>query len=172
MVIALFRRLDLRVPGVLGAIGLLLFLLVAAGWIALFAPRGGQITSPNPLFYAGTTSPPNARQVPIEEALTWAGREPPTRYALAIDGFNNSGEAIAVSGANVLPIWNEYFRQPLFSPADLQALAGSGDLRYVLASTGRLATFLAEHRVWLQANCENRSMQARMPRGWTLWDCA
>lgn len=159
-------------PALLGTCGLLLSLAVPSVWIALFAPRGGQITTPNPLFYAGQVPPPSPRQVPIEEALAWIGDTRGTRYALAIDGFNNAGEAIAISGAAILPFWNEYLRQPLFAPPELQAMVADGEVRYVLVSAQRLATLLGDYRDWLQGYCANVSRPARMPRGWTLWDCA
>ncbi len=156
----------------IGTGGLLFFLLVPSVWIALFAPRGGQITTPNPLFYAASTAPPSSRQVPVEGALAWTSKSAPTRYALAIDGFNSAGEVVAVSGAAVLTFWNEYFRQALLSPQELQQMVQDKEVRYFLVSVQRLATFLPEHRVWLQSQCENGSRAALMPPAWTLWDCA
>jgi hypothetical protein len=170
-VLAIARLLDLRVPGVVGTLGLLLCLFSPSAWIAVSASRGGQITNPNPVFYAGATNAPDARQVPVEQALAWTSVSSSTRYVLAIDGFNNAAEVVAISGAAVLPFWNEYLGQSLFSREELADLINNHEVRYFLASTQRLSTFLGDYLRWLQSQCTNESRAASMPRGWTLWDC-
>ncbi len=141
LAVALRASLPLRAsPAVdalraLPAVAAVASMLVVAAWIALEAPRGdGAITRPNPVIYAHER-PPNVpgRRVPAEAALRAmdAGGDG-ARYAFAVDGINRAGEAIAFTGASVLPLWNEYQRRPVLEAKALGELLAAGEVPYVL----------------------------------------
>jgi hypothetical protein len=146
--------------------------LAVSLWITRDAPGGGQITRPNPVVYAaddGTT--PGGRTVPAEAMLRYPARTDP-RYRFAIDGMNNAGEAIAFTGASVLPLWNEYQRRPVLDSAHLETLLVDGDVPYVLLSQVRLrAALLDDVAVVVARRC---SLVPRAPGigvAWALYRC-
>ena len=128
-------------------------------WIAREAPRGGQVTRPNPLIYAGD----NAR-------LTRFGASE-GEYQFAIDGVNSAGEAITYTGASVLPIYNEYLRTPLLAPEDLEAQLARGDPPFVLVSNGRFQSGLLSEVLPIVTRHCNFDAQQQLARGWILYDC-
>ena len=140
LAVALRARLPLRAAPAVDALRLLpaaaalVSMLVVAGWIALEAPRGGAITRPNPVIYAHERPPDvPGRRVPAEAALRAMGvGGEGARYAFAIDGINRAGEAIAFTGASVLPLWNEYQRRPVLEAEALGALLAAGEVPYLL----------------------------------------
>jgi 4-amino-4-deoxy-L-arabinose transferase-like glycosyltransferase len=144
---------------------------VASLWIAREAPRGGQITVPNPLVYARAgADPPAGRTVPAEAVLRLAGTTG-ARYAFAVDGINNAGEAIAFTGASVLPLWNEYRREPALPIPRIEALLADGAVPYVLLSRARIgAGLLADVLPVVSRHCRPVATAA-IGRAWTLWRC-
>lgn len=138
---AALARLSPPLTALLRGIALLAIpatMLPVSFWIAQDAPRGGVITTPNPVSYAGAAAAPPSRTVPAEAALRRmevVGPQP--RYALAIDGINSAGEAIAHTGALVLPLWNEYQRRPVLGSQALERLLRSGEVPYVLFDLAR-----------------------------------
>lgn len=108
-------------------------------WIARDAPRGGIITTPNPVSYARAAAPAAPdRTVPAEAALRRIQAEgSQARYAFAINGINSAGEAIAHTGAPVLPLWNEYLRRPVLDHQALERLLRSGEVPYLLFDLAR-----------------------------------
>jgi 4-amino-4-deoxy-L-arabinose transferase-like glycosyltransferase len=155
-----------------GAAGAILGVpLVASLWIALEAPRGGQVTVPNPLVFArARATPPAVRSVPAEALLDRTGA-PTARYAFGIDGINNAGEAIAYTGARVLPIWNEYERKPVFPAAQFEQMLAGGEVPYLLLSRLRLVTgMLADVLPIVQRHC-TQERGAPLGVGWSVWRC-
>jgi 4-amino-4-deoxy-L-arabinose transferase-like glycosyltransferase len=145
--------------------------LATSLWIAFDAPRGGQVTVPNPLVYAraGATAPA-ARSVPAEELLQRVAGST-ARYAFGIDGINNAGEAIAYTGASVLPIWNEYERRPLLPEDEFERMLAEGNVPTLLLSRLRIATgMLAEVMPAVRRQC---TQERGTPLGaaWSVWHC-
>jgi 4-amino-4-deoxy-L-arabinose transferase-like glycosyltransferase len=160
------------------AIGAVLLVpLVTSDWVAFDAPRGVGITRPNPLIYATAAdiSPQQNRSVPAEvvlELTAGAGSGGGPRYDFAIDGINLAGEAIAYSGASVLPIWSEYERRPVLARAELEAALTGGDVPFVLLGRGRAGAGWADDVLAVvQQHCE-LDRRANVGRTWLLWRCA
>ncbi|HJM75782.1 MAG TPA: glycosyltransferase family 39 protein, partial [Dehalococcoidia bacterium] len=169
----LFVRPSLDLLRVVIVIPALLVPLVTAHWIAFDAPRGSEITRPNPLIYATSElGPPGGRTVPAEAVVARSEEtDSGARYMFAIDGINITGESVAYTGASVLPIWSEYQRRPVLPPDELAALLNSGDVPYVLlgalrAGLGRIDEVLNV----VQAHC-TRDSSVPVGRAWTLWRC-
>jgi 4-amino-4-deoxy-L-arabinose transferase-like glycosyltransferase len=175
--VALFA-LSPRVPAgpqrmfrIVPAVAVLALPLAVSVWIATEAPGGGQITRPNPVIYA-VDDPPGIgeRSVPAELIAARPGAAG-ARYAFAIDGVNSAGEAIAYSGASVLPLWNEYQRRDVLEPSDLEARLAGGQVAYVLLSRTRIAAGLTStiHAV-VQEQCQPERGRG-VGRRWLLWRC-
>jgi len=142
-------------------------------WITRDAPSGGQITRPNPVVYAANDGTvPDGRTVPAEYLLRYPTRGG-TQYSFAIDGVNNAGEAIAFTGASVLPIWNEYERTPVLAPAKLDALLHDGQVPYVLLSEARVrAGVLDDVAVVVARQCTIVQRAPGIPAAaWLLYRC-
>lgn len=148
-------------------------MLAVSLWITRDAPSGGQITRPNPVVYAandGTT--PGGRTIPAETLLRYPAQSG-TKYRFAIDGVNNAGEAIAFTGASVLPIWNEYQRQPVLAPASLESLLRDGAVPYVLLSEAQIrAGVLDDVSVVVARQCTIVQRAPGIPPAlWALYRC-
>jgi 4-amino-4-deoxy-L-arabinose transferase-like glycosyltransferase len=169
----LFVRPSLDLLRALIVVPALLVPLVTAEWIAFDAPRGTEITRPNPLIYAtGGTNQPGGRTIPAE-AVVSRSREtaPDATYAFAVDGINVAGEAISYGRASVLPIWSEYQRRPVLPAEELASLLTSGDVPYVLLGAQRSALGrIDEVLTVVEQNCA-RDSSVRVGRGWVLWRC-
>jgi 4-amino-4-deoxy-L-arabinose transferase-like glycosyltransferase len=142
-------------------------------WITRDAPSGGQITRPNPVVYAANDGTvPGGRTVPAETLLRYPSRGD-TRYSFAIDGVNNAGEAIAFTGASVLPIWNEYQRQDVLASGQLDSLLHNGDVPYVLLSVARIrAGVLDDVEVVVARDCSIVQRAPGIPAAiWALYRC-
>jgi 4-amino-4-deoxy-L-arabinose transferase-like glycosyltransferase len=142
-------------------------------WITRDVPGGGQITRPNPVVYAandGTT--PGGRTVPAETLLKYPAPNA-TKYRFAIDGVNNAGEAIAFTGASVLPIWNEYERQDVLPSGQLESLLQNGSVPYVLLSEARLrAGVIDDVAVVVARQCTLVQRAPGIPAAiWLLYRC-
>ncbi len=160
-----------RVLRVAPAVSVLALPLAVSVWIAAEAPGGGQITRPNPVIYA-VDDPPGigGRSVPAELIAALPGAAE-ARYAFAIDGVNSAGEAIAYTGASVLPLWNEYQRRDILERSDLLARLESGQVAYVLLSRSRIATGLtSEIHSAVQEQCAPEPSRG-IGRRWLLWRC-
>ncbi|MEX2230382.1 MAG: hypothetical protein WEB13_12185, partial [Dehalococcoidia bacterium] len=146
--------------------------LATALWVAGEAPRAGQITRPNPVVYASQAPPSLLERLVPAEALVRATAGARARYAFGIDGVNNAGEAIAYTGASVLPIWNEYTRGALLPATRLDALLRDGDVPLLLLSRARLATGLLDDVMPIvRARCREARAPGAVGAGWTLWQC-
>jgi len=142
-------------------------------WIALEAPPSGQITRPNPIQFARGANPPNAeRSVPAEAILEYAeGVLPDAEYRFAISGVNDAGEAIAHTGASVLPVWNNYQRAPVLDDGELTTLILEGEIPYLvienqLAETGLLDGLVAVAR----SECVETAIPG-VDEAWSSWAC-
>ncbi len=145
--------------------------LASSLYIAREAPRGGQITRPNPLVYAADDGPGvGDRGVPVDLLFTRFGRID-GEYQLAIDGVNYAGEVVAYTGASVLPIYNEYLRSPLLAAEDLDAQLASGDPPFVLLTTGRFQQGLLDEVLPIVTRHCRFDSNRQLARGWILFDC-
>ena len=145
--------------------------LTSSLYIAREAPRGGQITRPNPLVYAADESRgAGDRSVPIDQLFTRFGRID-GEYQLAIDGVNNAGEVVAYTGASVLPIYNEYLRTPLLAAEDLDARLASGDPPFVLLTVARFQQGLLDEVLPIVTRHCAFDSDRQLARGWILFDC-
>lgn len=145
----------------------------ASLWIVQEAPSGGQITRPNPLVYASRKPPTvNTRTVPVDAILA-AFPDRGTKYRFGIDGANNAGEAIAFSGASVLPVWNEYQRASMLPPAELDALLADGQVPALILGANRMRSGLIGRDVLdvVQKRCR-LDPRTRVGLEWTVWRCA
>ena len=148
-------------------------MLATSLWIALEAPPSGQITRPNPLIFAQGEPPPDVSpRVPAAAVLAHAeGVLDGARYRFAVTSINDAGEAIAYTGASILPIWNSYQRVPVLAPEVLQQLVRDGEVPYVLvnrplASTGLLFELL----LVMESECTPTRIDG-VARTWQVWDC-
>jgi 4-amino-4-deoxy-L-arabinose transferase-like glycosyltransferase len=154
----------------LPAVAVLGIPLAASLWIARYAPHSGQITRPNPLVYATRDAPGLITRLVPAEALVAAAGKTSARYAFGIDGINNAGEAIAYTGVSVLPIWNEYRREPVLPPDQFDALLRDGEVPLLALSRARLASGeLATLLPVVQRDCRPAAVRAN--RGWAIWRC-
>ncbi|MBM3139902.1 MAG: hypothetical protein FJZ92_06730 [Chloroflexi bacterium] len=146
-------------------------LLATTWWIAFDAPRAGQITRPNPVIYAAKDRPDAVtRAIPADLVLRAQPPDPARRYALGIDGINNAGEVIATARVSVLPIWNEYRRQPLLPEERLEALLRDGEVPVLILSSLRLVTgLLNDVMPVVQRHCQR--VNVRVGQAWTVWRC-
>lgn len=164
-------RQALRGIGVAAVLGIS---LLTSLWITVDAPRGGQITRPNPLDYTrADENPPIERQVPAEAMLAHAEREAPgTRYAFATTDINDAGESIAYTGASTLPIWNEYQRVPLFEEGELAERFTSGEVPFVLVEVSRQRSgLLSGVMPTIEAHCTVTTVRGASSRFYEVWDC-
>ncbi len=142
-------------------------------WVAFEAPRGGQVTRPNPINFAheGVDSP-RERTVPAEAMIAHVGDpQPDVRYQFAVSSINDSGEAIAVTGASVLPIWNEYQRVPVLEIDELEQLILEGQIPYIFMEGATTYTgLLRDLEVMIFSNCF-RSSASGLGRGWSVFNC-
>ena len=149
-------------------------MFVTAAWIALEAPPSAQITRPNPILFAnGNRTPPNTeRAVPAEAVLAHAEDDlPDARYRFAITDITDSGEAIAYTGASVLPIWNQFQRVPVMPYDELTQTIRDGDIPYVLVNpVPPGVTVFDDINVVLDAECQRTFIRV-VGNGWTAWDC-
>ncbi|MEE8337874.1 MAG: glycosyltransferase family 39 protein [Dehalococcoidia bacterium] len=156
------------------AVGAVLLVpLVTSDWVAFEAPGGAAITRPNPLIYAvEEPSRPGGRTVPAEAVLARvADGSDGARYAFAIDGINLAGEAIAYTGASVLPIWSEYERRPVLAREQLEAVLSSGDVPFVLLGRGRAGSSWRDGVLDVVAKHCELDRRANLGRAWLLWRC-
>ncbi len=198
--VAYNRVPDLRIPGVVIAVvglvavtislaglrrksvwarstavsSVLAIMLITSSWVAVSAPRGGQITNPNPIEYMYQESRPSAddRSVPAEEVLAiTSGWLPDATYRFATTGINDAGEAIARTGASVLPIWNNYLAAPVFDINSLREMIGRQDIPAVLVDNDLPAyEGIAGIRQLLTDRCKPVTLPDLDPR-WSLWNC-
>lgn len=148
--------------------------LLTSLWITFDAPRGGQITRPNPLDYTRADEPPpTQRQVPAEAMVAHAERQAPgTPYAFATTDINDAGESIAYTGASVLPIWNEYQRVPVLHEDALAARLAAGEVPFVLVEIGRQrGGLLSEVMPTIEAHCSITRIPGATSRFYDTWDC-
>ena len=142
-------------------------------WITFDAPRGGQVTRPNPINFAHEdVDPPRERTVPAEAMASHAGDTlPDARYRFAVSSINDAGEAIAVTGASVLPIWNEYQRIPVIEPAELEQLIRDGQIPYIFLEGATTYTgLLRDLQVVISGQCF-KSSASGLGRGWSVFNC-
>ncbi|MBT5774911.1 MAG: hypothetical protein HOH95_11110 [Dehalococcoidia bacterium] len=147
--------------------------LVTSLWITLDAPRGGQVTRPNPIDFAhADVAPPRERSVPAEAMASHVGQTlPDARYRFAVSSINDAGEAIAVSGASVLPIWNEYQRAPVVEPEELEQLIRDGQIPYIFLEGATTYTgLLRDLQVVISGQCF-KSSASGLGRGWSVFNC-
>ncbi len=156
---------------VVGAI--LAVMLLTSLWITFDSPRGGQVTRPNPINFAhADVAPPRERTVPAEAMVAHAGDTlPDAPYRFAISSINDAGEAIAVTGASVLPIWNEYQRVPVIEPEELEQLIRDGQIPYIFLEGATTYTgLLRDLQVVISAQCF-KSSASGLGRGWSVFNC-
>ncbi|MBV1904495.1 MAG: glycosyltransferase family 39 protein [Pseudomonadales bacterium] len=149
-------------------------MLITSLWIALEAPRGGQITNPNPITYLWHKSLINTEslRVPTLDVLErYANTLPQAKYRFAISSINDAGEAIANTGASVLPIWNNYTNTPVLSNEKLNSLILSKQVPVVLVYTSlENRKEFSKIRNLLSQHCHSATFPA-LGSAWSLWDC-
>jgi len=150
---------------------ILAVMFITSLWIALKAPRLGQITNPNPITYVWG-SEGKYRSVPSSEVLEfYAGVLPEAKYRFAITSINDAGEAIAGSGESILPLWNDYLDMPILPSSDLRALISGNQIPVVLVRSSLVDSFkLKEIQTILNQACHSVRIPNVTPE-WTLWDC-
>ena len=148
--------------------------LLTSLWITFEAPRGGQITRPNPLDYARAAEPPPVeRQVPAEAMVAHAERlAPGTTYAFATTDINDAGESVAFTGASTLPIWNEYQRALVLEPAELGRRFAAGEVPFMLVEVSRQRSgLLSRVMPVIEAHCSTTTIRGASSRFYDTWDC-
>jgi hypothetical protein len=122
---------DLANVGHTIAVGAILVVMFFTSlWITFDSPRGGQVTRPNPINFAHkqSKSPPE-QTVPAEAMVEHVGETlPDAPYRFAVSSINDAGEAVVVTGASILPIWNEYQRVFVIEPEELEQLIRDGQI--------------------------------------------
>ena len=165
---------DLANVGRTIAVGaILVVMLFTSLWITFDSPRGGQVTRPNPINFAHeqSKSPPE-RTVPVEAMVKHVGEAlPDAPYRFAVSSINDAGEAIAVTGASILPIWNEYQRVPVIEPEELKQLIRDGQIPYIFLEEDTTYTGLLNNlQVVISGQCFKSSARG-LGRGWIAWNC-
>jgi len=165
---------DLANSGrVIAVAALLTIPLLTSVWITFDAPRGGQVTRPNPIDFAvAEAQPPPDRTVPVEAMLRRIDDTmPDAKYRFAISSINDAGEAIAVSGASVLPIWNEYQRVPILDLDELEQLILDGQVPFVMFEGATTYTrLLRDLEVLVSDHCTSARVEG-IGRAWSIWNC-
>ncbi|MDA0350721.1 MAG: glycosyltransferase family 39 protein [Chloroflexi bacterium] len=149
-------------------------MLITSAWITLEAPPSGQITRPNPLQFARGVAAPDIEPGVPAEALLAHGADvlPDARYRFAISGINDAGEAIAYTGASVLPVWNNYQRVPVLEDGELTALIRGGDVPYLLIGRQLARTgILKDIEAIAAAECTPATIEGVDSVRWAAWDC-
>jgi 4-amino-4-deoxy-L-arabinose transferase-like glycosyltransferase len=120
--------LAFLVSGILGVF------FIPSAWISIHAPRGDRaVTLPNPLEYARQSGlklqPPWAAG---SAALDYVQDKSESTYMLAVDSFTRSGDLIARFGVPILPIYNTFLRNDLYTSHEIELMVLAETVRYFL----------------------------------------
>ena len=157
----------------IGVLAVFLVMLITSLWVALAAPRGGQLTAPNPIPYVWSKRTPNIedRRVPTDEILQrYQEVLPEAKYRFAISAIKDAGESIADTGASVLPIWNDYLDTGVIALPKLRSFIENGDIPVILVDRRfHESTKFRPMRVMVQGVCRPASKQTFAT--WMVYEC-